>query len=325
MESIERAIRSAFAKADAYNPTTRQRIYESAWGAHQRALAANDSLSEAQKEQRRQALKETISNIEREFAIQPKERAEPTLDAPGVLANDPVLGDAAADRAPALDESDRRGGKRGRKGRVKKRRSPLYSYGLPALVLGVAALIAYSLYNSFADFTRAPTNSPLLNDASMAPLKQGEEAGGMRWVTIFTPTQATHMSMQGRATAEIVQESTGAFVRVKSPAAADTVTFEVGQGVLDQLAGKKATFDVMARSQDGQMTQMSVDCDFGGLGACERRRYDVNESLNDFLFDATFPAGSKAAGPGSITVSSDVTGGGKTVNIYAIRVSVAAQ
>ncbi|EEZ06458.1 conserved hypothetical protein, partial [Brucella ceti M490/95/1] len=64
MESIERAIRNAFAKADAHNPATRQRIYESAWGAHERAMATNTALSAAQKEQRREKLKDAISRIE---------------------------------------------------------------------------------------------------------------------------------------------------------------------------------------------------------------------------------------------------------------------
>jgi hypothetical protein len=44
LESIERAIRNAFAKADAHNPATRQRIYEAAWGAHERALTTNTAL-----------------------------------------------------------------------------------------------------------------------------------------------------------------------------------------------------------------------------------------------------------------------------------------
>lgn len=106
MESIERAIRNAFAKADAHNPATRQRIYESAWGAHERALATNTALSDGQKEQRRQKLKDAISGIEQEFktGTDTSNRREPSLDAPH--REDPVLGDRTEDAAPALDTGD---------------------------------------------------------------------------------------------------------------------------------------------------------------------------------------------------------------------------
>ncbi len=93
MESIERAIRNAFAKSDAHNPVTRQRIYEAAWGAHERALTANAALSEDQKQQRRQKIKAAISEIEAEFKSGSAANAkrEPSLDAPE--SSDPVLGE----------------------------------------------------------------------------------------------------------------------------------------------------------------------------------------------------------------------------------------
>ena len=45
--------------------------------------------------------------------------------------------------------------------------------------------------------------------------------------------------------------------------------------MLDQIAGKHAIFDVIARAEDGKDTQMTVDCDFGELGDCGRKRYAV--------------------------------------------------
>ncbi len=341
LESIERAIRNAFAKADAYNPATRQRIYESAWGAHERALATNTALSDAQKEQRRQKLKDAISGIEQEFKTgeDKSARHEPTLDAP--LREDPVLGDRVEQTSPALDTGDIRSTSRQKKRsnsdlgyeggvsrkdrRKKKRHSPFYSYGIPALVLAVAAFIGYSLYNSFIDLSRGPANNPLHGEGNIAPLKEGEEPGGLKWITIFQPSEATRMAVKGRATAEIRQEGTRSFARIQSAGAEDTVTFDVGEGILDQLAGKTATFDIVARADDGKMTQMSVNCDFGGLGDCGRRRYDVRDSASDFLFDMDMPSGKKAGRAGTITVNSDLSGSGKPVNIYEIRVSTAAE
>ena len=341
MESIERAIRNAFAKADAYNPAIRQRIYESAWGAHERALATNTALSDTQKQQRRQKLKDVISGIEREFKTggETSGRQEPILDAP--QREDPVLGGRVEETSPAFDTDDIRATARQKKrsnadlgyeGGVsrkdrgkKKRRSPFYSYGIPTLVLVVAAFVGYSLYNSFIDLSRGPTNSPLHSDGSIAPLKEGEELGGVKWITIFRPSEATRMSVKGRATAEIRQEGTRSFARIQSAGAEDTVTFDVGEGILDQLVGNKATFDILARADDGTTTQMSVNCDFGGLGDCGRRRYDVRDSASDFLFEMDMPAGQKAGRAGTITINSDLSGSGKPVNIYEIRISTAAE
>ncbi|TMV06153.1 hypothetical protein [Brucella haematophila] len=343
MDSIERAIRNAFAKADAYNPATRQRIYESAWGAHERALAANTALSDAQKEQRRQKLKDAISDIEQEFSAprQSEEQGEPSLDAPH--RDDPVLGGAAAvGGAPALDTGDirsraskKKGGSadlgyeggvsRKEKRGKKKRHSPFYSYGIPALVLFVAVMIGYSLYSSFIDLSRGPSSSPLHSDGGGAPLKDGEEPGGAKWITIFQPSEATRMSVQGSATAEILRDGPSSFARVKSSGEGDTVKFDVGEGILDQLAGKTATFDIIAKADGGKITQMSVSCDFAGFGDCGRRRYDVGESRNDFLFDLDFAGGKKAGRAGVITINSDLSGSGKPVDIYEIRVSTNAQ
>ncbi|TCQ80233.1 hypothetical protein EDF68_103285 [Ochrobactrum sp. BH3] len=340
MESIERAIRNAFAKSDAHNPVTRQRIYEAAWGAHERALTANAALSEDQKQQRRQKIKDAISEIEAEFksGSAANVKQEPSLGVPE--SSDPVLGEGAYEAGPALDTADIRAAskkkKRGsadlgyeagvsRKDRKKKRRSPLISVGIPVMVIVILGLIGFSLYNSFADFTRGNGSSPLLTDNRMAPIKEGEDPEGRTWINIFTPTDATRMSVQGGATAEIMREGTNSFARVQSKGANDSVTFDVGEGVLNQLMGKKATFDIVARSDDGKPTQMSVNCDFAGLGDCGRRRYDVRDSVNDFLFDQDFQAGQSAGRAGKITINSDLSGAGKPVDIFAIRVTTAAE
>jgi len=345
LEGIERAIRNAFAKGDAANPATRQRIYESAWSAHEHALAANANLSEEQKARRRDRLKATISRIETEFRpAQPAAgtagpHLDPSLDgvsaAPQRNGRPPASAAAGAPavEGPALDRDDvRPAGRKARKAdlgyeggaarrdREDKPRSPFLSYVLPALILLVFAFIGWSLFNSFTDITRPNLGRTL---PSGAPAKEGEEAGGMNWITIFAPSDATRMSVRGAATAEIASQGSQSFARVKSGGPDDEIVFDVGQGVLDEVAGKKATFDIIARSDDGKPTQMSVSCDFGALGDCGRKRYDVTDASNDFLFDVEFPEGKQPDAGGTITINSDISGAGKSVDIYAIRVSVA--
>ncbi|KXF78701.1 hypothetical protein ATN84_02670 [Paramesorhizobium deserti] len=344
MEGIERAIRNAFAKGDAANPATRQRIYESAWSAHEHALAANAGLSEEQKAGRRDRLKATISRIETEFrpAQQAVNTEGPSADPSLDISAEPhrngrpvasATSRTAAMEEPTLDRDDvRPAGKKARgadlgyeggatrRDREDKPRSPFLSYVLPTLILLVFAFIGWSLFNSFTDISRPNLGRTLSNGA---PAKEGEEAGDMNWITIFTPSDPTQMSVHGSATAEITSERSQSFARVKSTGPDDEIVFDVGQGVLDEIAGKKATFDIIARSDDGKPTQMSVSCDFGALGDCGRKRYDVTDASNDFLFDVEFPAGKQPDAGGTITINSDISGAGKIVDIYGIRVSVA--
>jgi hypothetical protein len=118
-----------------------------------------------------------------------------------------------------------------------------------------------------------------------------------------------------------MQDDTGSFLRVRSGNSGSAVSFDVGQGILETLAGKHAVFDILARAEDGKQTQISVDCNFGELGDCGRRRYAVGHQSNEYLFDVQFPD-KRPGAAGTIAVNSDFDGQGKSVDIYEIRVSV---
>jgi hypothetical protein len=92
--------------------------------------------------------------------------------------------------------------------------------------------------------------------------------------------------------------------------------------VLQQLAGKHAVFDIVARAEDGKDTEIAVDCDFGELGGCGRRRYAVGHEKNEYLFDVRFPD-ERPGAAGTIAIDSDFERQGRSVDIYEIRASVA--
>ncbi len=100
------------------------------------------------------------------------------------------------------------------------------------------------------------------------------------------------------------------------------VVFDVGQGVLEKLAGKRVVFAIVARAEEGKETQISISCNFGELGGCGRKRYAVGYERGDYLFEVTFPAKQAGAG-GTIAINSDIANGGKALDIYEIRASVA--
>ena len=332
LESIERAIRNAFTKADATNSEIRQRIYTSAWQAHERALAQNVQLEETERNQRRDQLTHAIREIEREFtAPEPVQQQAPQA----FQADDWSLDGASRDMlgsldtvAPSRKNSPRNDGmadfgeapNRAQKNKKEpKKRSKLTKLVVPLVLLAAFGIIGISIYNSLSDLSRSP-NGGIRSPLNTGPFKEGENPDNARWITIFTPKDATRISLNGTATAEITRVEGVDYLRIKSPSAKDTIRFDVGEGILNQFVNTTATFDIIARSSDGQPAQMSVTCDFGDMGNCQRRRYDVTGSQSDYLFDVEFSANKKVQKSGIISINSDLNGSGRAVDILAIRV-----
>ena len=157
--------------------------------------------------------------------------------------------------------------------------------------------------------------------AEEAPQKPGEADAQRAWIQVFTPSDPSTLSAPSDAKADIMNEDTASFVRIRSGASGSAIAFDVSKGVLEQIAGKHATFDIVARSEEGKETQFSVDCNFGELGDCGRKRFPATYEKKDFLFELQMPA--KAPGSeGTIAITSDVDNAGKAADIYEIKVSV---
>ena len=154
------------------------------------------------------------------------------------------------------------------------------------------------------------------------PPRSGEADETQDWITVFSPADPTQVNAPAGAQAEVMKDDSGSFLRVRSGGPDAMVTFSVGQGVLEQIAGKHAVFDIVARSEEGKETQITVGCEFGSLGDCGRRRYAVTHERNEYLFDVQLPNKEPDAG-GTIAINSDFDNQGKAVDIYEIRVSLA--
>lgn len=174
---------------------------------------------------------------------------------------------------------------------------------------------------------RVGTTTPATGNAGSPggpaePARPGEADQNRDWITVFTPDDPTLVSVPSDASAEAMQDDTGTFLRIRSGASGSAVSFDVGQGILEKLAGKHAVFDILARSEEGKEAQMAIDCNFGDFGDCGRRRYAVGHERNEYLFDVEFPD-KRPGSAGTIAINSDFGGQGRSVDIYEIRVSVA--
>ncbi|MET3578428.1 hypothetical protein ABID19_001445 [Mesorhizobium robiniae] len=218
--------------------------------------------------------------------------------------------------------------------RVRGRRLPLTAIFLGVTLLAAAGIGVYfaaqtGVFKSAAELDTAPPQTPpTVEDDDFtppsdtaSPLTPGAPDENRDWINVFSPSDPALVSAPSDARAEVMEDDSGSFLRIRSGASGSAISFDVGQGVLEKLAGKHAVFDIIARSEEGKETQISVDCNFGELGDCGRKRYAVGHEHNEYLFDVRFPD-KRPGAAGTIAINSDFDKQGKSVDIYEIRVSI---
>ena len=142
------------------------------------------------------------------------------------------------------------------------------------------------------------------------------------WIVVFSPNDPTTARAPSGAQAEVAGEGETQVMRISSGTSGAGVAFDIGVGVLERIAGRRAIFDIVAQTGEGPETQMSVSCNLGELGECGRNRYQVGKQQAEFLFEVDIPDGAPSS-PGAIVVIPDVDNGGKAVEILEIRVTTA--
>ena len=243
--------------------------------------------------------------------------------APAIDMSAPAAPGAAAEVAPDRDER-----------RIRGRRLPLTAIFLTvtllaAIGIGVFFALQTGVFKSAAQLNTAPPEAPPTvedddftpADGANAPAKPGAPDQSRAWINVFSPADPTHVAAPSDAKAEVMKDDSGPLLRIQSGPSGSAIAFDVGQGVLEKLAGKHAVFDIIARAEDGKDTQISVDCNFGDLGDCGRKRYAVGQQRNEYLFDVQFPD-KHPGSAGTIAINSDFDKQVKAVNIYEIRVSI---
>lgn len=243
--------------------------------------------------------------------------------------------------APAIDAAERRDPGRTAADdalpRAEERPVPQRRRRPWAAILVTIAIVAavIGLWWVGSGFFESAERDPIVEEAPPALQEENAQAEGATqapalpstpdtdrdWITVFDPADPTSAAAAGGASAEVLQEEGETFLRISSGEAGDPVRFDVGQGVLEEIAGRSAVFVIDARAEEGQPTQIAVECDFGALGDCGRKRYIVGQERSDFLFEIELPDGAPGAG-GTIAVNSDVEGQGRSVDVFGIRAAV---
>ncbi|WP_292898854.1 MULTISPECIES: hypothetical protein [unclassified Nitratireductor] len=332
-------------------------MYRSAFAALERTLEARDDLSEEAKLARRENLKTTITEIETEFVpAAPKDRVPPVSkpaprerQAPSPQVEPEARGVPRPKQknegfAPQIDPRDRGGlsdepspeeAKRRIRAALPRQRR---SYAMLFLVATVVAFLGMGLWWTMSsgilmssdERDTSVRNPPLsleednfsAEDETPSSGPRGSRAEG-EWITIFDPSDPTTVSAPDGGNIDVMRNDDQVFLKVSTSGGAG-ISFDVGRGVLETLAGRNAIFSIEARAQDGEETQLSLSCNFGALGGCGRTRYVVGPTRSDYLFEVELPNQSPGSG-GTITIIPDATGEGHALDVFSIRAAIATQ
>lgn len=339
MDGIEQAIRRALAKGNADDRAFREKVYRSAFAALDRSLKDKPELTVENAIKRRKALQATVKSIETEHV--PALSPEPVTAAPVSPRAAPAIAPelraerraAAVDTAPQLEPeitaSSRRPIRLDQPRQFPERRRKKRSGGFLSLATGLVILAvlgaglwwAYANFGHFigSDLRQIETAINESRGQSGPPPLSADGAGAdTGWTTIFRPEDIQLVSPPEGASVDAIEDETGAYLRIRSDSSGAPIAFTVAQNLLDRFAGQRVVFNILARGIDGEATQMSVECDFGAMGNCGRTRYDVGTAQDDHLFEvalADAPAGRVA----TIAVNTDISGEGRGVDIFSIR------
>ena len=329
LDSIERAIRDALAKGNAREKSFRETVYRTVLAALERANAADATLTPEAIARRRSVLKEHITAIEREYIVtaaprvdapqSPAPAAAPAAPAPQVEA--PVrdapaqsvhehqrdeIGVAADDRLAFEEERPRR------------RRPYALMFVVAMLVAALAIGAWWTSQLGFFSRSQTPETPPATGGENFTPEPPSLPETASDWVTLFDVSDTSGVIAPSGAFAETVEDEDGTYLVVRSGSGGEAVLFNVPEDALLELAGNSVVFDIVARSEEGLETQISISCNFGELGDCGRKRYLVGYEQSDFLFEVEMPAGAPGA-DGTIAIVSDVENKGKALHVFEIR------
>ncbi len=220
--------------------------------------------------------------------------------------------------------------------RSRRSRRPFAAMFVVVTLLCIAAIGGWWVYQTGMlmpySGLEPPTPPQLVEEeefdpAEEQPAQPGDLGGSQElrdWTVVFSPDDMSTVNAPAGATAEVAEDESGRFVRIRSGDEGASVVFDVPQAVLETIAGKKAVFNLSARAEEGTQTQISISCNFGEMGDCGRKRYAVGYERGEYLFDVALPDNQPGAG-GSIAINSDFSNEGKALDVYEIRVSVVEQ
>ncbi len=218
------------------------------------------------------------------------------------------------------------------KARLEKRKRPVFAGIFSAAVMlsflgiGVWWLIESGALTTAAQRdTGVPNPPPSLtrDDFAGGPqqLNPGSGFSG-EWASVYTPGRDGAPVTRANASAEVIEQEDGNILRIisRSGDQSGEVLVPLGADVMQALAGRQSALAISVRSASSETTQIYVTCDFSVLGDCGRRRFDVTYDTSDILLSLDYDRALAPNEAGYLAINSDIAGGGKGIDLMAIRI-----
>ncbi len=154
-------------------------------------------------------------------------------------------------------------------------------------------------------------------------LKSLSRQGGFgdEWTKLFEAGKSKSFSVGPQASATVEQSGSGPYLAITSaaPGLDGSVSIELPQSVIASMQGKTSNIALMLEGGD-KPVQVTVECEFGGLGNCGRHRFLLSQNKTDLMFDVVVKGGNPAEGPGRLVINAGAGGEGNTAKLFSIHV-----
>ncbi len=190
----------------------------------------------------------------------------------------------------------------------------------------VTGWIAYAITTEFLAVT-SPNPNPGKSSENIAENNTGN------FITILDPSQPDALVTAGHGTAEILNDITQPAIRITSVRSAaklgtqaEPILLKLAPGILKNIAGKKVTVEILAKSGGTGAATFSIACHFGNLGECGRKRFRIGLQPEAVIFSILISPDYKDGQTASLAINTDVTsaaaqsGKGAAIDIIYARI-----
>lgn len=337
--AVKETILAALQKGDVWDRTFRESVYRQVFAALERSVKTNTELSADDVYRRREQVVTIIAEIENEFAASMQNEEPPPADYSRSFApsDGEGIGAQDIDFVPSVSRDERltpgvrhtasrhdtealllREGRRDQ--RKRKRRNPWIRLIVWLVVLGLLVLGGLWIWGQATEAVR--TRGASIEEIIGSSREMGSEAflpsrEDSEWIDVFTPSDTSTVRAGSGASAGINEDDEGEFLSIGGQGQSEIV-FSIGQEALEQFAGRTVMFSVSARAQEDE-TQITVTCDFGMSGQCNRTRYVVGPTITDYLFEVDLTNGMPAGG--TVSIIPDIEGSNRMLDVFSIKVT----
>ena len=153
------------------------------------------------------------------------------------------------------------------------------------------------------------------------PLDPAQKFSG-EWRKVYEPDATNGIRARQNAKITDTTDSDGKAVILASgaPDQEGDILIDVPADILRDLTGRASTLALTMRSIDDKPAQIYVQCEFGSLGGCGRHRFTVTPERVDNLIQLQFDRKLSPDEGGQLVINTDLTGEGRAVKLYGIRV-----